>query len=1293
MEKTLKLYQLIDGASEPFPNIELQAELYSFQYDAKRMGDAPSITGTIMFPLCLDNLWSENVFVEFRGERYFKDLIPSSSYSNKEARYMHEITFVSERKILEDVYFKDVDNITMDFHFFGDLLMCVQRLNDFFKRNGIDYNCVIDDDITTEELDVAIDNKKVNETLQYIFERFDIPYYFVGKTIHFGYSEHDIEEVFEYGITNALLSISKDNKNERVKTAITGVGSSENIPYFYPNFNESGEHEVTTTPAGYVDDISKINYLKIDPYTNLRDGGWAKYHKACVNPIGNDTDDVIIYVDSQSGKQGYKTEWSDFLDIISDENGVNYLSKDVNIKVHIKGERGTEVKINKSLSVKHSYNTEENINPAKNEIKVYAVYNPDDGFFNIEKEDLEFGEDNGFITFEYNCSHVNLLYVYVEYKYEYEYLIGGSTGGGTPITDVSFSYDTKYHTNKQNLNVKSEYDSIDENVYLDFNKVIDYPNGQYDYRNIFTYKVTREVAGYSTVYLDTIFRGMFLKSDGNAMTEWYKFTPSSVVVKDSDGNIVTERWFDSVNEYIHFRNTSETRKTYIIEMNVVVNMTTPNVEKAYGVKLYYNPDFGRYEYNYDYWKFHDSKPQQKYSVFGVKFADKSSIPDSLLVNFSETKNWIAPKPNLMPSIYRSSLGTEVFYYAQNNTHIDENGNYIDFVNIYNPAKPKELIADPKEDIKPTVVRITNAQGQRIDMFSDVFFNPNDNNDEWITDENGSNQELKHSFFFVKLRKFDGENGFNLFDQALDKDEMVITMTSGHCGSCDFKIMVNENGENPVQVDDNGDLLLNDDGNAVIRTSSPQPQQQDTSVNEVWIMLKKEEDSYGVILPDSQKNLVPIAEQDTFVFTNILLPDAYITNAEKRLENALLKELKENNEDKFNFSIDFSRIYFAENESILSELNENARVKIKYNNNVYPLYVSSFSYIMNKDQSLPQIKVDLSDDIIKIKTIIEKSEIRVIREVKKLIIETKKPQDGSKGNVTINSSDIDIVQTTGSSKTSVMSQKAVTDAIKNIEVNSAIEISQYLGDSETKTVSQKTITKEFENIRSIIPDVVNETGQSIVDVMSQKSTTDAINDVDKVLHFDGFIDDVEISFQTNPYEGGKIFFVKSANRFAYYRKEDDIYTAMWNNYTKYATFIQGEGIIPNSGVIFTYNNGLYIWNGETLESISLESEKEILPFGGILDSADVVAATGFNKNGVVYFIKTAIINAERKNNIFAYKIRETYYQSWHNVYDYMTQDLSSPIDNKLFEYNRQQYIYSDEEFDLLANASRLKWKEF
>lgn len=103
--------------------------------------------------------------------------------------------------------------------------------------------------------------------------------------------------------------------------------------------------------------------------------------------------------------------------------------------------------------------------------------------------------------------------------------------------------------------------------------------------------------------------------------------------------------------------------------------------------------------------------------------------------------------------------------------------------------------------------------------------------------------------------------------------------------------------------------------------------------------------------------------------------------------------------------------------------------------------------------------------------------------------------------------------------------------------------------------------------------------------------------------------------------------------------------------------------------------------------------EIPEFKGILESANVVAEKGFNKNGEVYFIKTAIINSERRNNIFAYKIRNTYYQSWHNVYDYMTQDLSSPIDNKLFEHNKQQYLYSEEEFDLLTNAGKLKWKEF
>lgn len=108
---------------------------------------------------------------------------------------------------------------------------------------------------------------------------------------------------------------------------------------------------------------------------------------------------------------------------------------------------------------------------------------------------------------------------------------------------------------------------------------------------------------------------------------------------------------------------------------------------------------------------------------------------------------------------------------------------------------------------------------------------------------------------------------------------------------------------------------------------------------------------------------------------------------------------------------------------------------------------------------------------------------------------------------------------------------------------------------------------------------------------------------------------------------------------------------------------------------------------------LVDNAEIPEFKGILESANVVATTGFNKNGEVYFIKTAIINSERRNNIFAYKIRDTYYQSWHNVYDYMTQDLSSPIDNKLFEYNKQQYLYSEEGFDLLTNAGKLKWKEF
>ena len=1059
MDKVLKIYYSKNGVETPFPNSELQAELYSFQYDCKRMGTAPTITASVMYPLCLDNYWTDDTYVYFRGEKYYISNTPSSSYSNTDARYKHELTFVSERKILENVYF--TDGILTEFHFFGDLNMLANRLNDFFAESSLPYRVFVDGGITTEEKDVEINKLYVNDALSKGFELFNIPYYFVGTDIHFGYYQNEISEIFEYGVDNALLSVNRENSNSKIITRITGVGSSENIPYYYPNFNESGEHNVTTDPTGYADDISKLNYLKIDPYTSLRNGGYAQYYKACVNPIGDDTERIILKINNDTNykteKEGFSIEGS-FLPKTSYfiENGYNHYYNDniyAQIEIHTKVRSSGYRDLSNILKIKYAGDNDYTNVKASDILEVKGIYtssssSPTDGFLGSEVEEyISYSDRDTYIRiFPTNTYHT----IRVRLKFSLrgkDYILNPN------LTSYScnFIYDTNYFNSQRNLTVGAV------RLYNNYNKILNFPNGQTSYTSTFTYKVTREVAGYSTASLNSVFKGVFLDKNGDDMSEWNHFIPNSIVVKDSNG--VTISHYLSQGNYIYFRNTSNTRDIFTIEMSAIVQMSTESTDiKAYGVKLEYIPNFSRNEKPYDYWKFHDGK-EVKYSVAGIKFDNTSDIPDGLKVKFSPTKNWIDPKPYLMPSVYRNTKGKSIWYGAYSNRYTDENGKYIEFPNPYIPSNPKEHISDPKEYIKPSIVGIT-VNGKRIDQFVDINFDTNDNNDEWITDNDGNNQTLKHSFFFVKLRKMD----FNLFDQALEKGEMTISMTSGHCGSCNFTIMVDEETQkNTVQVDDNGNLIRDDEGN--IKTYGiPQDIQQDTTQAEVWIALRKEEDSYGVIMPDTASDLVPIAQQDTFVFTNILLPNDYIVKAENRLQQELIKELKDNNEDKFDFSIDFSRIYLAENPSVYQSINESAKVYVKYNGIVNELYTDSYSYKMDSKDSLPQIKVDLKRSLSVIKNAIQKSEGKIIQQIKEVtVINQKKEETPLRSNDTTSNKGVSVVQEMGFSSTSVMSQKAVTEAINAVE-GGGIDVVQSTGLSDSKVMSQKAVTDLYMSIQ-------------------------------------------------------------------------------------------------------------------------------------------------------------------------------------------------------------------------------------
>lgn len=597
MEKVLKLYKYVDeNTTVTFPDKEdfkegivtekklEQAVIYSFKYTANRMGGVPSITAKLSYKYCLDDVWSKDVYAEFNGEKYYIRNTPSSSKSNTDERYEHEIELLSERDVLNQVYFIDAvqgDSGTDVYKsnstkilFFGDIVEFVARLNASFSYSKLNYKVVIDAGVTSEAKQVSIEDKYISEALQEIFNIYELPYYFVGKVIHIGFTTNAIPTIFRYGHDDALLSISKNNANYKVYNQITGIGSSDNIPYYYPN--------------------------------------------------------------------------------------------------------------------------------------------------------------------------------------------------------------------------------------------------------------------------------------------------------ESD--------------------------------------------------------------------------------------DRSAIEAS-------GKKWITPTQNLMPSIYRTSEGAKQFYDAINNTYEipgGETGDYYVFENVYSKDNPQQGKVS-FDDIKPSITGVTNGAGENIDTFLDFAYDTNDNDE---VDDEGN---YLHPYFFAKLKKTNGSEGFNLFEQAIEQQPMQISMTSGVCGACVFEIGVGENtNKNTVQVDDQGNLLRDENGDVRCGREGkpeevPQDRQNDTENYEVWLALKKDNTTYPQLMPNKSLNYRP-STSDKFVILGINLPLGYITAAEKRLDESLIKYMWMNNREKFTFSIKFSRIYFEENKDVLNLLNENARVTIEYNGIRHTLYIDNYAYSMDGNSPLPEIDIDLVDTL-------------------------------------------------------------------------------------------------------------------------------------------------------------------------------------------------------------------------------------------------------------------------------------------------------------------------------------------
>lgn len=175
-----------------------------------------------------------------------------------------EITFTSRRELLDntlffDVVVDDVDTQNKDryrsnqtkFTFGGTIYEFVARINSSMAYCGLyrptdeykGYYVVVDEGYGTDEVkEVSFEDQYLTDVLQLINTTFELDYYWDGSVCHVGKVQHDLTDTpIKYGSSDALISVSKENANYKIVDMITGYGSSDNLPYYYPNDDEFGE--------------------------------------------------------------------------------------------------------------------------------------------------------------------------------------------------------------------------------------------------------------------------------------------------------------------------------------------------------------------------------------------------------------------------------------------------------------------------------------------------------------------------------------------------------------------------------------------------------------------------------------------------------------------------------------------------------------------------------------------------------------------------------------------------------------------------------------------------------------------------------------------------------------------------------------------------------------------------------------------------------------------------------------------------------------------------------------------
>lgn len=985
-----KLYILrdVDGVATKFPSETLPLILTTYTYSAQRMGSAPTLEATVYYDRCLDKEWTKEEYIEFNGERFYVDRIPSSTKDTSSHLYKHEITLTSRRQILDNTLFFDAvsdsdtdtsggdayrSNMT-SFTFGGTIEEFVARINssliycdlyDTATQNG--YKVVLDDGYATDEVqEISFEDKYITEVLQEIYNTYGLNYYWVGKTCHIGDVEQEISNTIQYGASDALLSVDKENANNQLVDMATGYGSSDNIPYYYPNSDQYGSAifetgnceksdvfsvELSTVmgweSALYNNALTLIKYANDGSYSkSLGIGGTDSAIPTSGKTMTADSDDWC-YVESNletyarsSSQYQYTGGAPDFLrkTVVSqnDAKGLKFnatigmnpyweTSVPNNVYDSYQGIRFKNIEVHKFVKVRNAKRFTEKIDfsewikPAVTIKKVWTISGNDKNIteHDITKtvlaekslEAIAVLENIGVYTANNGVSDGSKYWTYFpsssyNFRWHYYYRDGYKKQGDTGLR----TQDGPWRVWTELSNTYYAFDESEDEVWLEF------------------------VVG---IFTDN----MLYDDDGN---------------EDVSISNTRKFWFAEID--VEF--TGDIKRVFEPGETGYNMLSDSGKSAAYaesGVTFIDVDKMPAAEYSY---AFNDSTNTWDLTVSGADEAAKIRITG---------REWIYPTSKLMPSIYRTSAGKERFLYALDNTHLlpGSTSEYYTFENQYTKGNPHQGV-ETFDDIKPTIKDMKNAGGDLIGEVLDVAY---DENDSDLTTTNGnSSEEYLHPYFYIKLHKFDGENGFDLFKHALESDTAKIEMTvSQGCPACAFEIQKGtldadtNSFFNPVKTDSDGNIASGDYDNKIVSSYTDISENNQNSVtNEIWIAVKKDNSTLGVVMPNVAGNF-KVKKGDKFVITGIKMPTAYVLAAEKRLDAAIVKWMSENNSEEFNYSIKFSRIFLAQHPDFAKKLNENVRLHISYNGVEHTLYVSD--YTLKADSNiLQEVSVELTKEL-------------------------------------------------------------------------------------------------------------------------------------------------------------------------------------------------------------------------------------------------------------------------------------------------------------------------------------------